>query len=635
VPAGPGGTQRLRDSRPLPRPPQAPESAVRSEPGDAAGRLSNNSVILVGVALIAVQLGWKAYLLAHFYFRQDDFQLMDHALSSGFNLRYLFTLGPEQLAPAGRAITWLMVRISIYNWTLASAGTIVLLAATSVAMLRLLLLLFGRRAAILVPLVIFLFTPLTLPGLSFWTTTILWLPLQLTMILAVSSHIRYVRSGSVGHAVAAAAWLAAGLLFDVLGVLLPVLLLALTSAYFTPGGWWRAAGQALRKYRRAWATYGAVVGVYLVVFLVRLPTSVQQPTSPPSFSSVLTLASTMLRVGFVPAAMGGPWHWTMQQGGYAYAAETPVLTWLTWVLALLIVAVSLRYRRHALRAWAILAGWIVLADLLPVVISRLTELPATQLGADLHYVADSAPVLAICVGLAFWPVRAEEHPYRVALPGPLPLAITTAALVGSFLLGSFWSGAAYVNETSSRVPRSYIAHARLALTRAKADTVIVTGTTPAGVMFARFLGGAAQTSQVLAPLAPKGSGIRFTSAPQGAIRRLMIFNDQGDLRPAVDVGASSLSPAGETGCWPVLSQQTRIPLHGSVFDYGWIVQLRYSGPATTVQVRLGSTVRDAVLPAGKFDFYLPIVGKGGAVLVRRLTAGPPACISSLTVGLIH
>ncbi len=629
-----GSTRSLRDSRAEPEGAQLPGSAVLPAGDHTAGRARKNSVIVAGVALIVVQLGWKAYLLSHFYFRQDDFQLLDHALSSGFTIRYLFTIGPEQLAPAGRVFTWILVRISVYDWTLASACTIILLAAASVAMLRLLLLIFGRRAAILIPLIVFLFTPLTLPGLSFWTTTLLWLPLQLTMILAVSAHIRYLRSGSAAHAIAAAAWLVTGMLFDELGVLVPVLLFALTSAFFAPGRWRQAVGLTLRRYWRAWVLYGCVAAAYAVVYLVRLPTSVQQPTSPPGFSSVLALASTMLRVSFVPAALGGPWHWSAHGGSYGYAAQTPVLTQISWVVAVLVIAASVRYRRHAWRAWVILAGWILLADLLPVVFSRLTELPATQLGTDLHYVADSAPVLAICVGLAFLPVIGEEQPYRAARPKSFPRGVAPLTLVGLFVLGSFWSGGSYISQTSSTVTRSYIAIARLALARARPGTVIITGTTPATVMFARFLGTAAQTSQVLAPLAPTGSGIRFTTAPKGVIRNLMVFTGRGTLRPAVDVGATSVSPAGQAGCWPLLSQPTRIPLRASLFAYGWIVRVRYSGPATVMQLRFGTAVREARLLAGAHDLYVPVIGKGSAVVVRRLNPGAPVCISSVTVGLV-
>jgi hypothetical protein len=614
---------------------QLPDSRAR-DAGDAAGWLRANSVIIAGVALIAAQLGWKAYLLSHFYFRQDDFQLLARAWSSALSLRYLFTMGPEQLAPAGRVVTWLLVRISPYNWTLASAVTIVLLAAASLAMLRLLLLLFGKRPAILIPLIIFLFTPLTLSGLSFWTTTTLWLPLQLTMILAIDSHIRYVRSGSMRHAVAATAWLGTGMLFDELGVLVPVLVFALTSAYLMPGRWRATAGRALTQYWRAFLMYGTVAVAYFVIFVIRLPTSVQQPVSPRSFASVLTLASTMLRVSFVPAAIGGPWQWLARGGDYGYAAEVPVLTQVSWVLAVLIVAASLRYRRRSLRAWAILAGWILLADLFPVVVSRLTELPATLSGADLHYVADSAPVLALCVGLAFLPVVGEADPYRVPRPQPAALAASAVVLTGAFLAGSAWSGVSYLDATSSARTRAYISTARSALARAKPGTVIVSGTTPRYVMYAGFLGRAAQTSQVLAPLAPKNARIRFTNVPDGAIANLMMFDSLGRLRPALDVGATSARPAGAgTMCWPVRSAPTTIPLNASVFRYAWIVRLRYSGPATTIQLRLGTAVRDVALPAGQADVYVRVVGAGRTVLVRRLSAGPPACISSLTVGLMY
>jgi hypothetical protein len=85
----------------------------------------------------------------------------------------------------------------------------------------------------------------------------------------------------------------------------------------------------------------------------------------------------------------------------------------------------------------------------------------------------------------------------------------------------------------------------------------------------------------------------------------------------------------------VQSTTTRIPLSTSLFRYPWIVQLWYSGPATTMRFELGTAVRDVVLPAGQRSAYVPVTGKGSAVLVRSLSQGPPACISRLTVGLMY
>jgi hypothetical protein len=621
--------------RAVPPAKQLPAAAVPRATKPATW-VRQNAVILAAVGLIVAQLGWKAYLLSQFYFRQDDFWLLDGALSHGLSLNYLFTIIGGHLRPGGLAVFWVVTRLSPYDWLLASVVTMAALAAASVVLVRLLLILFGQRPAILIPLVIFLFTPLTLPGLSFWTTVTDWLPLQLTVLSAIYAHVRYVRSGRIGHAIAAAAWLGAGMLFDEQGVVVPFLLFALTSAYLVPGRWPAAARQALRSFRRAWAIYGALTAGYLVLFLIKLQTSAQQPVSPKHISSVLTLAASMLRAGFVPAALGGPWHWLVPGGDYGFAAENRGLTQATWVLGALIVAVSLWYRRHALRSWLILAGWLLLADFAPVAISRLTELPATLLGADLHYLADSSPILAICVGLAFWPVIDERDPYRAMRPRPGALVITAFALTGVFLTGSIWSGITYLSSTSSAQTRSYIETAESALASAKPGTVIVSAATPRYVMFAGFLGPAAQTSKVLGPLAPKRAGIRFTAVPDGAIPNLMMFDSLGRLRPALDVGATSVRPGGaRAACWPVQSAATSIPLGTRLVRYGWIIQLRYAGPLTTMQLQFGTTVRDVVLPAGQRYLYVPVTGGGSAVVVRSLSRGPGACISRLTVGLMY
>jgi hypothetical protein len=611
-------------------------AAVPQESSEAVEWLRNNSITLAAVALIACQLWLKADLLTHFFFRQDDFQLMDHALSSRFSPTFLLSIngGQGRLTPGDLAVTWVLVRLSLYDWTLASIVTIALLAAASFAMLRVLRQLFGNRPAILIPLAIYLFSPLTLPGLSFWAATMLWLPLQVSVLMALGSHVRYLRSGRFGHAIAAAAWLAVGMLFDEQGMLVPLLVFAVTSAYFVPGRWLRAARQAAATYWRAWVLYGVLMVSYIVLFVIELQSSAQQPHKPGLFSGVMTLISTMFRVSFVSAAFGGPWSWYSPGGDYGYAVETTPATQICWALAIIVVGLSLWYRRHALRAWVILACWILLADVGPVIIARVSAISATILGLDLHYLADASPILALCVGLAFWPVIGEERPYRTGTPPRRLLTPVSCLAVGCFLASSIWTGNLYLKDTSSAVPRSYIATARVALAKVQPGTVIVSGTTPPDVMYAGYLGAAAQTSRVLGPLAPNSSRVRFTRQPQGLISNLMIFDSLGRLLPAVDIGTVSARPPARHGCWPVRSVTT-IPLTGRVYDYGWIVQLYYSGPATTAALQLGTGVRDVVLPAGTHDVYVPVTGAGHAVQLRNLGAGPAACVSRLTVGLLY
>lgn len=144
------------------------------------------------------------------------------------------------------------------------------------------------------------------------------------------------------------------------------------------------------------------------------------------------------------------------------------------------------------------------------------------------------------------------------------------------------------------------------------------------------------SGKVLGPLAPKSSKIHFTAFPDGVIKHLMIFDRRGRLLPAVDVGATGIRPKNK-GCWPVAPAGTIIPLCKRLFRYGWIMKISYVGPAPAMQIRFGAGVRDVAVTAGHGDAYVPVIGEGSSVLVRRrlLSSGQSACISSLAAGLLY
>jgi hypothetical protein len=99
-------------------------------------------VVTLGALLfVCAQVGCTAISLAHFYFRQADFGILDRAAGSGFGWKYLMWLGGARdghLMPIGLAIAWMLVRVSLYDWLLARAVAIFLVAAASLALLRLL-----------------------------------------------------------------------------------------------------------------------------------------------------------------------------------------------------------------------------------------------------------------------------------------------------------------------------------------------------------------------------------------------------------------------------------------------------------------------------------------------------------------
>jgi hypothetical protein len=123
------------------------------------------------------------------------------------------------------------------------------------------------------------------------------------------------------------------------------------------------------------------------------------------------------------------------------------------------------------------------------------------------------------------------------------------------------------------------------------------------------------------------------TGPVGTATSLMMFDSRGRLQPALSIGASSVRPARGLTCWPLRSAWTRIPLSAYVFRDAWIIQLAYSGPATRLQLELGTSVRDVELPAGRRDMSVPVSNGGSEVLVRSVGGEPAACIARLTVRL--
>src|SRR5215831_20497851 len=83
-----------------------PPAGTPARPPEASRSGHLNWVTLAAVTLIAIQLVWMAALLAHSYFRQDNYFTFDRALNSGFTWKYLMFVQAGHLSPLILAIAW-------------------------------------------------------------------------------------------------------------------------------------------------------------------------------------------------------------------------------------------------------------------------------------------------------------------------------------------------------------------------------------------------------------------------------------------------------------------------------------------------------------------------------------------------
>ncbi|GAA2214699.1 hypothetical protein GCM10009850_101640 [Nonomuraea monospora] len=580
-----------------------------------------DAVLAAGLVMITVQLVWKYGLVSRTYFRQDDFMFIARGLENPLSWDYLMRIDFGHLMPGAFAIQWAMGRLGVYNDVLAHAVTISLQAAAGLALLRLLRVLFGTRPAILIPLGFALLTPMTVPGLSWWAVVAETLPFQIALPMALASHVHYVRTGRFRHALAAAAWTVLGMVFFVKAPFIPVLALVLTI------GWLGGVG-ALRRLWRGWVLYLAVLVPYAVVFFRQLFTSVQltnETFSPelPSAGVALKSAWTLLTGSLIPTSLGGPWRWQPIGEDYALAATPPALMWVSGLVAVAAVAVSVWWRRRAWLAWAMLLGYFLLADVVPVMLGRVEVLGPDLSGFELRYVSSTAVLVAVVIGLAFVPVEGEERPWLRPAPRLTWLWVPVAL---AFAASSVWSVAAYADRPLGRNVKSYVTTGAQALARVPAGTVVLDTHVPEKVAFAAFFYGYARHSKVLGNTAPHL--ITWTERLAGPVPDPLIFDPQGRLRP---VSIDGVTIPAKASCTPVGRQEVIFRLPAPIAPGEHVVQVSYlNGAPTVLNVRLG--LAQSTVPAGK-DLgrtFAPITGGGTELAIRAIGAG--SCVGEIRIG---
>lgn len=594
-----------------------------------------HAVLLIAVAMIVVQLIWKARLLHGLYFVRDDFHDLDLAIEHPLSWSYLTYIWDGHLIIGLRLVAWLLVRTSLYNWGLASAVTLAFTGAASLACYRMLRTLFGDGPRILVPLAFYLLTPLTIATFAWWSSAMESVPFQLAIFMALTSHVLYVRTGRVKHLVWASFWVVFGLIFFEKALVLPLLLFGLTAGFLIArGSLLDGVRKALRQIWRAWAVYLAAMACYTVVLLIALRSSIAQPQAPSAASGLGVLTGDLLKDSFLPGAFGGPWQW-FPVSSFVLAGAPPFLQWLSVAAATIVIAVTVLVRRAAWLAWAALAGWIFAADLLPLFVGRIGTMLPALLGLDIRYVSDAAPVATICLGLALWPViggTSKARP-RPALPAQ-QLRMAAAGLVGLFALGSIWSVQQLGTTLSGATARSYIANATEAVSLAPPGTTVFDWPAPDSLVPTDF-GRYSNTEAVVGDL--DIGKLRWLTKLRGTIDNLTWFGPDGKLY-AVWVGptASIQRPAGHA-CWPERNGRIRITFGAPTTIYTWMLRFGYLlGPSTSavISISYGHTVKQLTVEPGLHAAYLPERG-GGVTGITISGLGPtPMCVGDVEAGSV-
>jgi hypothetical protein len=600
----------------------------RSDPGPV--------VLPVAAALVLGQLVLRGWAAAGGYYLLDDFVFIDRAVSLPFDLR-IFDDYNGHLMPGSFTLVTALTAVAPLSWPAVVALGLLQQLAIDVALLRLLVLLFGRRPAVLVPFAVYVTSSITLPAFLWWAAALNQLPMQLAVLLALHAHVQYLRSGELRRALQAVAAVAGGLLFSEKALLALPLLVALTLFWATEGGPVARVRQSLRQHRAAWLLHGALGLAYTAFYALHVSSPIE---GTPTVADVADLAGPALVRAVLPGLLGGPWAWEDFPPALGIADPPPVLQWLSVAVAAVVVAVSVLRRRGAGRAWVLLALYVAGTCVL-LSASRAQLIGPFALSREYRYFTDVAMVGALCLALAFLPVRDAPVVLRErALPrrstavaaavGRRPaLPVAGGALVVLALVaGSVVSTVDYAGRWHANPARPFVENARADLA-ARPGTVLIDGVVPDPVQW-NVLGPYALASSLLAG-APEA---RFLHDGQ-SVAAISMLDEQGRVQPAWVPPLSSAVPGPQPDCgWLVADRPVPIPLQfGGVGPWSWVVRVVWlSSTDATGWVAAGDQRVPVLLPAGLHETFVQVSGTVPTVTVELAPPAAPICVPQVEIG---
>jgi hypothetical protein len=612
------------------------------------GLLASDRLVLAGLLVVAAAVGLKLYVLTQSYFVEDDYLFFASAYASDLGPDYLLTLHKGHLMPGALFLVYLQTTFWPYEWWVSAGSMLAFQAAALLGFFRLLWELFGRRPALLVPLTVYALAPLTVPVLGWWSAALNAVPFQLALVLAALWTVRHLRTGDARFAWWALGAVVFGMLFTVKAMFLPPVLFAVAAAFLYPGAPLVAVRRAWVVHRPLWTAMGVLFAAYALFYLARMRAGgggegAGVPESEPALAMLRGLLTEVFPVG----ALGGPPEWgpVTPTGGLVDPSGPVVLG--AWAVFAVIVLASLWLRRRAWRAWALLLGYLVVVDIVPTVIARgrFQEVAA----ADPRYVADAAPVFALCLALAFLPTREERaraltggageragsaaDAYRVR---PRRAARTAAVLATlAYTASAVWSTHAYAGTLGGDRLQWYLDTVRASLREVPEEGGLYARPVPEDVVL-EWNGQRRLSSWVLPPLAEPDVAERMVEPEESGAA--YVFNDAGYLVPARPSDSSYVfGPGGGDRClepWEgLMSWPVRV--HGGLAQ---VVTLGYTAEEDVpVVVALGDDWIEVELPAAEENGtrYVP-AGAPGEQLSVFVPEDPDdrggLCLSWVSVG---
>jgi hypothetical protein len=610
-----------RPTRPDPPPSVETRVALAVERGVAL--LRTDRILQVSLGMFAVQLAFRGYAAYGGFYVLDDYNFIARMGHFGLGPSTAGRIYNGHVMPAGMYLSWFNQVLAPWRWWLPATELLVLQLVADLAMLRLLLVMCGRRPGILPPLALFVFSVISLEGSVWWAAGINALPYEIALLLALTSHLHYLRSGRLRHAWAANGWIAVGLLFYEKSALIYLLIAAVTLCWFAEGYGWRRVASAARGRTPALAVYLGTGAVYVGLYATAgRDFGVGKATTFPTFD----VARSLVLHEYLPALVGGPLQWR-QFGLFSAAAPGDAVLLASLVVIVLVLNELARHRSRVARALVLPVVFTVANLVLVLLTQRLADDSAFVF--DYRFQGEMAAISAIALATMTMPIPGATTSSARRSPSELldhrarvtALVAVTSALALFSTVGwtRIWHSDTRAQDWVQTVTRS--------LDDATAPVPLVDRVVPGIVMPAIDRSGG-----LASRLFVRDRNADFVSVSTDTLRAI---DDGGRLLPVVVPALHAAVPGPDPSCgYRIASGPTTISLDGPATGEGLWVRIGYlSTGASAVRVTVGDRTVDTTVQPGLHALFVRAGSSFDSVQVSGLSDPTTLCTDDVTVGV--
>ncbi|WP_235681327.1 hypothetical protein [Tomitella gaofuii] len=599
---------------------------------EAHRAFTGRRVLVAALALIAAQLVVRGVVAARGYFYWDDLILVaragEHPLLSADFLLYDHD---GHLMPGAFLVAGILTKIAPLHWTLPAISLVVLQALASLAVLRVLRVILGGRPTLLIPLALYLFSPLTLPSFAWWANGLNQLPLQAGLALVTAEAILLYRTGRLRHAVTGAGTLVLALAFYEKSVVIPFVAFVVVALLAHTAGDRRPIRSTVRACASLWVGAAVILAGWAAVYF----SHVASPLRTDRLDDAAALLHHGTSLGLLPALFGGPWSWDRWPPSPPWATPPVVLVVGAWLLIAAVVVGNHLRRRRIGWVWPAVAAY-ALASQLAMVLTRGGEGTAVEIAQTLRYVADTSVIVALALAIIDQAPRRATHPaFRPILSVRTRPAIT-AVVAAAFLAGSLWSTYTFEQRWRDNPTVDYVHNATAALA-AHQDVPLLSQPVSIWVL----LPVAAPYNQSSAVFGP----LRERPAFADSTPSLTMLDDDGHLIPAEVSWIRALTEGLAPGCGTRVTGDAvavapgidgAIALSQPVIPWVWTAQLNYlSNRDGTIEVSMpGGAPVTVPVRSGLGTAYVRLTGGGAAVDISAVTPDLNLCFGGGPFGSV-